>query len=403
MSLKRTSTQKPLASIISPDAFTPRGNGDVPVEATTEYRIPIHQRFPSWGLSKKQKLVDSVLRNYPMHGIIAVRRMVNRGLDIEEYYDIEDGQTRMTVLQEYYMDKFACEVGENSIGNGRKFSELTPSLTYAFVNYEVTLNILDGRQATDDNIGDIFGRLNSGKPLGDNDKFYSRMTTPIMKRLETIKVHPELRDDFSRFIGAIGSGKTRTGLSDFVGAVLSIATKYAEKGGRACINTSYELNHRYLGTDITIEQYNDVIKFFKTYFEMLHLVFDTITRKPRKRYGKLSGVLGVSICSWITHGYIHPAIGIYTRNLVNDPKYEPVTFRELTKGDIRNCQGESIYRRLGKIIAQWEFDSVNNSDEENTSIAIIPETSTVNIGEEDEDDELTISSNEGEEEEELYV
>jgi hypothetical protein len=46
---------------------------------------------------------------------------------------------------------------------------------------------------------------------------------------------------------------------------------------------------------------------------------------------------------------------------------------------------------------------LNNSDEENTSIAIIPEATTVNIGEEEEEDELSISSSEEEGEEELYA
>jgi hypothetical protein len=357
MSLKRAVNQRPLSTVISPENFTPRGKGDLPEEASTEFRIPAHQRFPSWPLSKKRKLVDSVLRNYPIHAVIATRQLTNAGLDVIEYCDIEDGQTRLTALQEYYMDEFACESGPDSIGNGKKFSELSPAMQQNFMNYQVTLEIFSGRNITHDDIAEIFNRLNSGKPLGDNDKFYSRMKTPVLKLLDEVKNHSDLRSDFNRFIGPIGCGKTRKGLSDMVGAILAVATKNGEHGGRACINTSYELNHRYLGADFTAEQIADVIAFFGAYFEMLRGAVDSTTRKPRKIFGKLSGILGLAVYSWITNGItIHPAIKWYTSMLVHDPKYEPNSFRQLTKGDIRNCQGDSVYRRLCKIIEQWEYD-----------------------------------------------
>lgn len=357
MSLKRTVNQRPLSTIISPENFTPRGKCDLPEEATTEFRIPVHQRFPSWCLSKKQKLVDSVLRNYPIHSVIATRRLSNHGIDVIEFCDIEDGQTRMTALQEYYMDEFSCESGEGSIGNGKKFSELPVAMKQDFMNYQVTLEIFSGRNITHDDIAEIFNRLNSGKPLGDNDKFYSRMQTPVLKRFDETKNHPELRANFNQLIGQIGCGKTRKGLSDMVGAILAVATKNGEHGGKSCINTSYELNHRYLGTDFTAEQIADVVNFFKSYFDMIHGVIDSTTRKPRKIFGKLSGVLGLSVHSWITSGNIHPAIKWYTSMMIHDPKYEPASFRSLSKGDIRNCQGDSVYRRLCKVIEQWECDT----------------------------------------------
>ena len=250
------------------------------------------------------------------------------------------------------MDKYHCEKGADSIGDGRKFSELSAAMQQNFMNYQVTLEIFSGRQITHDQIAEIFNRLNSGKPLGDNDKYYARMNSPILKRVNTIKVHPDLIADFNRFVGKIGTGKTRKGISDAVGAVLSVGTK-----SRACITTSYELNHRHLGKDLTAEEYTAVVNFFKSYFTMLHNVMDTITGKPAKKFGKLSGVLGLSICSWIGYGHVHPAIEHYTRRTMHDRNYEPYTFRQLAKGDLRNCQGDSVSRRLLKIVEQWELDN----------------------------------------------
>jgi len=376
MSLRRTVSQEPLYTIISPEFFTARGTDDTPVAADTMYRIPDHQRFPSWPLAKKQKLVDSVLRNYPIHAIIAIRQLQNSGLDVVEFCDIEDGQTRMTALQEYLMDEFACEQSTDAIGNGRKFSELTAQMQQSFRNYQVTLEVFSGRQITHDEIAEIFNRLNSGKPLGDNDKFHSRMTTPVLRSLNEVKSHPELRDDINKFIGPIGSGKTRKGLSDMVGAILAVST-----GQTARITTSYEQNYRYLSTVFTAPQNARIVEFFKAYFAMLHEVIDGITAKPKKCYGKLSGVLGLAACYWVTNGHIHEAIGWYVHKLIHNTKYEPATFSELTKGDIRNCQGDAVARRLLKIIEQWETDAQFGDNDEADDV------STASSTEEDEEED----------------
>jgi hypothetical protein len=240
-----------------------------------------------------------------------------------------------------------------------------------FKNYQVTIETFHGRGITDDVIAEIFNRLNSGKPLGDNDKFHSRMTTPVLEFLTELKSHPELRDDIEKFIGAIGTGKSRKGLGDIVGLILAVATRGEEAGGQACINTSYEQNYKYLKRVLTADQRTHVVAFFKAYFTMLHQANDAVNAKPKKHlYGKLSGVLGLSVCSWVQQGVIREEIAWYIGKLIQDPKYEPSTFRELSKGDVRNCQGPSVARRLDKIVAQYATSSSDNgtvceeSDEE---------------------------------------
>lgn len=373
MAFKRTVSNVPLFNLISTDNFTPRGVGDSPTEATTQYRIPEHQRFPSWSLSKKQKLVDSILKNYPIHAFIVIRCLKIVGEEVHDYCNVEDGQTRMTSLQEYLLDGYPSEAGDGP-NDGRKFSELDSAVRERFKNYQVTIETFDGRGFNDDVISEIFNRLNSGKPLGDNDKFHSRMNTPIMQFLNELKAHPELRDDIERFIGSIGSGKSRKGLGDIVGVILAVATRNEEVGGQACINTSYEQNYKYLKMVLTAGQKNDVIAFFKAYFVMLHQANDASTARPKKHlYGKLSGVLGLSVCSWVINdGLIREEIKWYLSMLIKNSKYEPSTYKQLTKGDIRNCQGASVERRISKIVAQYNISMTDdqtagsNSDDENS-------------------------------------
>jgi hypothetical protein len=345
-----------LIGLISEEAFTPRQEGDAPI--TTEYRVPDHQRWPAWSLDKKQRLVDSVLKNFPIHAIIGVerRRIINEDT-IEEWCDIEDGQTRMTYLQDFYLGKYPCERGPDCIGNGCYFSELSTTLQQRFTNYQVSLEKFKGNNITIDHIAEIFTRLNSGKPLGDNDKFHSRKETAVLMYLEELKTHPDLRKDFTKFIGPIGTGKTYKLLGDIIGAMLAVATRHDDIGGQACINTSYELNHRYLRNAFTLEQKNDIIAFFKAYFAMLQQQNDGIKKPKKNLYCKLSNVLGLSVCSWVRFGSIQGAIAWYVGKMIEDTKYVPATFAHLNKGDIRNCQGPSVWRRLEKIMEQFETDS----------------------------------------------
>ena len=111
--ITRTMITIALFSLISEEAFTPRQDGDSAI--TTYYRVPEHQRFPAWSLPKKQRLVDSVLKNFPIHAIIGVEQRRINGTAIEEWCDIEDGQTRMTYLQDFMLGKYPCERGPDCV------------------------------------------------------------------------------------------------------------------------------------------------------------------------------------------------------------------------------------------------------------------------------------------------
>jgi hypothetical protein len=340
-----------LFSLISEDKFTSKRDEDSPI--TTYYQVPDHQRFPDWPLYKKQRLVDSILKNFPIHAIIGVEQKKIQDNRIVEWCDIEDGQTRLTYLQEFMMNKYPCESGSDCIGNGCRFSELPILLQQRFMNYQISIEMFRGDNITSDDIAEIFTRLNGGTPLGDNDKYHSRIDTPVLIYLEELKNHSELCKDFTKFIGPIGTGKKRVLLAHIIGAILAIGTRHDNIGGQACINTSYELNYKYLRNPFTHEQKNDIFNFFKAYFEMLHQKNDNIVAKPKKNlYCKLSGILGLSVCSWVRFGRIQEEIAWYVSKIIEDPKYIPETFSQLNKGDIRNCQGSSIWRRLEKIMEQ---------------------------------------------------
>jgi hypothetical protein len=182
--ITRTMITVALFSLISEDKFTSKRDEDSPI--TTYYQVPDHQRFPDWPLYKKQRLVDSILKNFPIHAIIGVEQKKIQDNRIVEWCDIEDGQTRLTYLQEFMMNKYPCESGSDCIGNGCRFSELPILLQQRFMNYQISIEMFRGDNITSDDIAEIFTRLNGGTPLGDNDKYHSRIDTPVLSLLDQL-------------------------------------------------------------------------------------------------------------------------------------------------------------------------------------------------------------------------
>ncbi len=122
----REHTSRSLISIISPEQFSPNDRH----ESDKTYRVPEHQRYPSWLQANKERLVDSVMSDWIIGQITLTKHHEQNG---DEYYNVQDGQTRMGALQEFVMDKFPW--------NGKLYSELTAEERAKFNNYTVQLDI----------------------------------------------------------------------------------------------------------------------------------------------------------------------------------------------------------------------------------------------------------------------
>ena len=175
----REHTSRSLISLISPDQFDPMDRAG----SQKTYRVPEHQRYPSWSSLKKERLVDSVMANWII-GQITLTKHNDPTQNGDEYFNVQDGQTRMGALQEFVMDKFPW--------NGRLYSELTAEERARFNAYTVQLDIFKKERnmsQADFNriICEIFERLNSGTPLTDNDKYWNRSDTPAMQLLNRLK------------------------------------------------------------------------------------------------------------------------------------------------------------------------------------------------------------------------
>jgi len=326
-----------LWDIINPDDFNStveRGS----VDDICYYRIPMHNRFPQWKPSKSEELVDSIMKNYPIHSIMTSRHVRNNNI----YEDIEDGQTRLSVLQNY--------VRGNYTWNGQTYAELSETNRNKFNSYEVRVEIIKkpprgmSEKTFNAEIHNIFERLNSGKPLSGNDKYHlHRSSSPVIILVLELKDAPEFRDNIKKYIGKIGEGKTRVLLSDMVGCVLPLTR--IDTSRTDCINTSYERNSSYIRDIISEESKQNVLNFFRFYFALLDDALTSVTT-PRKCYGKLSGVLGLLVYAWIQNAeHVQNRDYNIWKNFITcglTRGYQDALFNNLRPGDRRNLTSSSL-------------------------------------------------------------
>jgi hypothetical protein len=177
-----------------------------------DIRLPISQREWAWiqkkGLEKQQRLVDSAINGYPIPTII----MNRRGPLI---FDVYDGRHRIETLWKYVNGEFSWK--------GNKYADLSDDQKKTLLNREIPVTIID--DASDDQLADIFHRLNAGMPLKDYDLVWSNRNTAIVKCVIKL-IHNN-----QRLATALGMPMSevneRRGLSNWLALVGGLATKNA--------------------------------------------------------------------------------------------------------------------------------------------------------------------------------
>jgi hypothetical protein len=129
---------------------------------------PTYQRDGGvWDLEQEQLLIDSVLKD------IDIPKIYLRKLDSGPYkYEVIDGQQRIRALWRFLNDEFSLEEGMKDLlvdGQSYPLAEKTCSSldddvkTKRLFAYPLTVVIIS--QSTEDEVADLFFRLNNGTPL----------------------------------------------------------------------------------------------------------------------------------------------------------------------------------------------------------------------------------------------
>ena len=141
------------------------------------------QRTLVWTNDQKSLLIDSLLNGYPVPQMYANKDSETKVLDML------DGKQRSNALLEYLNDEFdlteivsdtTTDSGEEVSVEGMKFSELPQELQDRI--YDFTINIVVYDDMSDDEISEVFRRLNNGKALSAIE-----LTRVKAKSLQTIQ------------------------------------------------------------------------------------------------------------------------------------------------------------------------------------------------------------------------
>lgn len=125
------------------------------------------QRGLTWTTDQKSLLIHSILTGYPIPALYT-RRVV---IDGNKVYDMLDGKQRAHAIYEFIENEFELknipevelESGESIDINGMKFSDLNDELRDRVIVASFSINYFD--DMTDDEVAEMFYRLNNGKPL----------------------------------------------------------------------------------------------------------------------------------------------------------------------------------------------------------------------------------------------
>jgi hypothetical protein len=144
---------------------------------------PEYQRGVVWTVGQKKKLVDSVLRGYPIPLIYLHRIRQAAGKLVSERYEVIDGQQRINALSDFHEGAFklfnpvadAAEarfpdfiVKQACPWGGQAFQDLTGDLKDRFLN--TSLRIVQIETHDSNEARDLFVRLQSGMPLNSQEK-----------------------------------------------------------------------------------------------------------------------------------------------------------------------------------------------------------------------------------------
>ena len=127
---------------------------------------PDYQRPPVWKTAQKQLLIDTVLRGYD------IPKLYLRKTDTLFKYEVVDGQQRLRAIWEFFDGKYAVQGDSDPIDGipiaKLKYHDLPQDLRLGFDGYPLDVVII--QDAEEDEVRDMFVRLQSGTPLNAQER-----------------------------------------------------------------------------------------------------------------------------------------------------------------------------------------------------------------------------------------
>lgn len=159
------------------------------------FDYPIQREGGQWDHEQKSLLIHSIADDFPVPALYSISE--------EKVYFVLDGKQRLTSIIEYLNDEYPLhmetpsaeiEEEEHEIA-GKLFSELDESVQDQITSYMLLIYKLD--DTTDEQIEDLFYRLNNGTPLTKQQKGKAKMGTDWANKIKGLVNHPLMQEKAS--------------------------------------------------------------------------------------------------------------------------------------------------------------------------------------------------------------
>lgn len=171
-------------------------------KGAVSFDYPIQRKGKQWGEFQRSLLIHSIVQDYPIPSLFSIvekeprLNSKNEPFELEVYY-ILDGKQRLTNIQEYVEGGYALHAdtpsiirdGEEIILAGKFFEELNDELKEKIQSCELQMyRLVD---ATEEEIEDVFFRLQNGTPLTKQQQGKAKMGSEWAERLTKLcSEHP---------------------------------------------------------------------------------------------------------------------------------------------------------------------------------------------------------------------
>lgn len=140
------------------------------------------QRGYVWDVKRKSLLIESMIIGYPIPAFYARR-------DENKVFDMLDGKQRSSAITEYLNGEYAL-TGVSEELEGKTFAELPEETQDDIISYSLTVYYFE--DITEDEVNEMFYRLNNGKPLTAIE--LTRVKAKSFEKIKELSTHEIFTD-----------------------------------------------------------------------------------------------------------------------------------------------------------------------------------------------------------------
>lgn len=296
------------------------------------------QRGMVWDDEKKSLLIHSMIEGYPIPPFYFAK-------DEGKNYIALDGKQRCNAISSYMNEDFALHANTPSVMDenfdvtdiaGKYFSELTDEMQDAIRDYNLSIVYFDG--ITDEEVSEMFFRINNGKPLSAVE--LTRVRAICLKEFQSIAAHEAIQTAISEK-GKIKYNDENTAMQIWA-AIYCAEPDFSTKVFRPLIeNTSVS------------EVQSKAILDSLDYVLALYNSFDLEDKEDKKVFRKVKARTHIVSCAYAAHKCIENNVSksIYVE-MMHD-FFNPNKGNECTVNSKYNCsigagsaRGEKVRARL---------------------------------------------------------